>query len=249
MNSKNPILILLAGAIESWRLGAVVATTLLALLTAGLLMRAPYMAEAIVDIGGISIDREGLVRFQPFESADEIERFFTNYVFPNSPVNAGNNCSAKIIYSPDGLRLKMLCRGKSENQIRDMFFVSLKPLLDRHGNLYQLAEKYYEQRLYRVEREIREGERIVNLLRKAPTSVLSQTKIIENQINIEMLREAQAFEQLLGSRIKPSRFDEANISVVDRRPGIKVGVVVLLLSLGSGLVAAALLTRLKSIEA
>jgi hypothetical protein len=249
MTSKPPFL--LADAIENWRLGIVVATIVLALLVAGLLTRAPYIAEAKVDIGGVSSvsENSGVVRFQPFETAEAVEDFFSRYVLVNSPFNAGNSCSAAATYSPDGLRLKLLCRGKSENQIREMILSSLKPLLDRHANFYALAEKYYGKRLYLIEREIREREKIVNLLRKTPTSVLSEMNIIEQQIIIERLREREAFERLLGGRVRPSRFEEANIAVVDRRPGLKVWVVVLLLSLGSFLFVAAVSQRLKRIEA
>ncbi len=247
MKSSHPAF--LSDAIENWRLGIIVATIVAIILALGLLMRAPYLAEAKVEIGGITTEgTNGLVRFLPFETAEQIEEFYAKHVFVNPHLNPENKCSAKGVYFPVGLMVIISCRGEAENQVREMVSVMPKPLLDRHAKTYALAKTYYEQRLNRITREIHERGRIVDLFQKTPTSVLEEAEIIKQQISIEALRENQAFEQLLGSRVRSTHLDDASISVVNRQPVLRVWAVVLLLSLGSGLITAVFTAKLKQIE-
>jgi hypothetical protein len=232
---------------EYWRIGTVAASIVLALLILGLLIRKPFIAEANVEIGGIIDLTAGLVTFQPFEGANEVEPFFSKFVF-KLPIYSKNSCSVDVTYSVDGPRVKLICGARTEEQSRELILSAISRLEDRHKNFYEVANKFYGQRSTIIEVEIRERERIVGLLRSAQTSVLRQKEIIEQQIAIEKLRGHQALELQLGRRVRPTQIDAKNISIVDRRPSLKIWTIVLLMAISSGILVAVFFARLNRTE-
>lgn len=259
MLGKRPVL--LAALAERWRYGVVAATIVAGLLTLGLLIRLPFAAEATVDIGGvISITDQpidiggmsdgdlGLVRFLPFEGSKQIEHFFTHGVFSGNPTGVYDVCTAKAVYSPNGLRLRVNCKGRSENQARELTVSALQPLLDRHARYYQLAKSFDLHRQTLAEKKMRGAARIIEVLRKPPVSRLVEAQIITHQLQIENLREQMALDRLLGNRVSPTQLDTKGVAVVDREPGLGVWIAVVVLALCSGVFMTMLAAMLRRIE-
>lgn len=252
----------LADIFAHWRIGLMVAVVVAGLLTLGLSMRPRYIADASVDIGGIlsiaerpinmggilSEDPVGLVRFLPFEGAKEVEHFFSHEVFAKVSNGFDGRCSAAAVYSPNGLRLKMTCRGGSESQVRELTLSALRPLLERHARHYEIAKTIDEQRQKLIERQIRGVEQMIAALRKPPVSSLSEALIIERQMKIENLHNQIAIERMLGNRASQTQIDTQGVSVVDRKPGFGVWAAVAFLALFAGLFVVVFAATLKHLE-
>lgn len=240
----------LADVAARWRSGLMVASVVAALLTSGLLMRDPFLAKATVDIGGVLSGRGALppVRLLPFESAYEMEQFFDREVFAKVPNGIKGVCTAKAAYSPDGLRLEINCRGRSESQVRERTLSALQPFLDRHARYYELAKNVDDERVRGIERRMLGLERMIEALSKPPVSGLSEAQLIARQLDIEEMRERMAVERLLGNQVSPTRLDAKGVSVANRRPGRGVWSAVLALAIGSGIFTAVFAARLKRIE-
>jgi len=239
----------LADNFVHWRIGLMVAVVVAALLALGLSLRPRYIAVAMIDIGGVkSAASEGFVRFLPFDEAKEVESFFSHWVFAQASNGFDGRCSAVAVYSPNGQRLKMTCRGGSEGQVRELTLSALRPLFERHARRYEIAKTIDEQRQNLLERQIRSADQMIAALRKPPVSSSSEALIIEHQVRIENLRNQVAVERMLGNRVIHTQIDTQGVTVLDRKPGFGVLVAVAVLALFAGLFVVMFAASLKRLE-
>lgn len=239
----------LADYFAHWRIGLMATVVAAALLALGLSLRPRYVSEVVVDIGGVkSAASEGFVRFLPFDEAKEVESFFSHWVFAQASNGIDGRCSATAAYSPNGVRLKMTCRGGSESEVRELTLSTLRPLLERHARRYEIAKTIDEQRQKLIESRIRGAEQMIVALRKPPVSSLSEALIIEQQVKIENLHNQIAVERMLGNRVIHTQIDSQGVTVLDRKPGFGVLVAVAVLALFAGLFVMVFSASLKRLE-
>jgi hypothetical protein len=177
-----------------------------------------------------------------------MEQFLDREVFAKGTNGIKGVCTAKAAYSPNGLRLEINCKGRSESQVRELTASALQPFLDRHARYYELAKDVDDERLRGIERRMLGLERMIEVLGKPPVSGLSEAQLIARQLEIEELRERMAIERTLGDQVKPTRLDAKGISIANRKPGPAVWAAVLALALGSGIFTAVFAARLKRVE-
>jgi len=240
--------ILLDDFVVHWRHGVITFILVASILAAGLLLRAPFQLMATVEIGGITFKNDGKVKFQAYESANEIETFYEYYFSDNKSMDFSLPCAVKAIYSPDGQRIKVTCRGASENGVRDAVAMMLEPLMRRHQDFYEHAKDYYDSDLKELENQVDDKSAMIKALRKSPLTGIVEAEIIGIESDIKYIQN-KIKRSKNGVLISQTLLDQSNIQVLNRQPGLKVWVVVLLLSLGSGLFVAAFSARLKRIEA
>lgn len=245
------LLHLLADDFVHRRIGLMVAVVVAALLAMGLSLRPRYIAEATVDIGGISSmgdDPVGLVRFLPFEDGNAVEAFFSHEVFTKFSGGIDGRCSAAALYSPNGQRIKMTCRGENESQLRELTLSALSPLLERHARHYEILKTIEEQRQNFLDFQIRSADQMIAALRKPPVSSLSEALIIEHQVMIKKLLNHVSVERMLGNRVRQTQIDSKGITVRDRKPGLVIWAAVAVLALFSGLFTMVLSASLKRLK-
>lgn len=229
---------LAAEGVARWRFAIFISIGMASLLGLGLSIRHQFIAEATVDIGGAltTIDSDfGLMRFKPFEGASEIENYFEHEVIAKDISGRLSACTAKTVYSPDGLRLKMLCKGRSDIEAKGLAASALEPLLARHKRYFDLARDSNERRQKFQERRLNSAEQKIEVLKKPPVSSLAEAQIIGHRLEIELLLARMAEDRLLGNRVKPTLLDADGLKVLDRTPGWATWLVVIFLAIGAGL--------------
>lgn len=233
-----------------WR-GILFAIIVSALLTLGLLMRSQFVGEASVDIGGTFYIQGGQPLFMPFEDGSRIEAFYNNWMFDTDTDSKGlfRSCSAKAAFSPDGQILNIHCGGRTEEEVRQTIMSAIRPLLNRHEKLYQMAMKINEKEKSTLKRQMSKSEKIIEVWRMAPTSAMSEAEIINQTANIEDNQERLMLINLLDDRFRPSKFNVDKILIINRKPNLETWLLVLLISLGAGAGVSLFSARIKEIEA
>ncbi len=206
-------------------------------------MRSPFEAEVTLSIGSVVVHRDGVMRPTPFEDANTVERFFESAVF-SEPSKQVSGCKVKAMYSPDGGRLRLACKGRGDSEVREMVAAALDPFLDSHSRLFKIATHAEEQRQNHLARKLNSEKLKIDVLQRPPVSSVAEAAIISHREEIEVLQDQMAIDRLLGYRVKATRVEGNGVKVLDRRPGWRTWLVVLTMAIGSGVFVAVFAARL-----
>ncbi|NJM31816.1 MAG: hypothetical protein HC848_01660 [Limnobacter sp.] len=230
---------LFSDALAYWKIGLVAALVVAALLAWGLSMRTRFVAESTAQIGGVMNENNiGVLRFQPFEDAKEIEKFVAEEVLPKAPGGAGNKCNAWVKYASSGFELKTVCRGNDKEQVRTLALLPAQAVVNKHAHFYTLTKTLEAQHQKSLEREIQGAKEMIQALKKEPVFGESEPKIIDYQLKVEALTDRLEIDRLKGERVTATRLNTEKAVVEERTPGLRVWCLVLVLALCSAVFAA-----------
>lgn len=229
-----------------WR-GILFSATVAVLLSFGLLMRSQFVGDASVEIGGTFAVQSGQVVFRPFEDGSRIEAYYNNWLLPNDLEGTFQTCSFKAAFSPDGQKLDIRCGGKTEEDLRETIMLAVRPLLKRHEKLYQIAVRIDENERLALEGKISKSVEMIKVWKKAPASIMSKAEIINQAANIDEYEDKLRMRNLLGDRLKPTRFDGNGFLIVNRKPNLGTWFFVLFISLCSGIGVSLFSARIKEV--
>ncbi len=244
----------LSAAAERWRLVLITSISMGGLLILGLLARFPFIAEATLDIGGVltvgggaNCNEVSSARFTPFEGGRSIEMFFEHMVFHGSSGRL-SECGARATYSPEGERVKLVCKGRSDREVRALVAAAIEPFLERHSRHFELAKYADEQRRKILAQQLSGAKLKIDVLQRRPVSSIAEAQIIGHRLEIETIHHQMAADRLLGERVKATRVDDNGVKVIDRTPGWNTWLVVMVMAIGSGVFVGVLATRLDGVR-
>ncbi len=230
--------------VTRWGLALIVSLVMFILMSFGLLMRHSFVATVEIDIGGVLTNSSKIFRFIPFEDVNTTEAFFSHHVFAKNSEGRLATCKAKGMSAPEGQKLRIECKDRSDTEVRKLIASALDPLIVRHSRFFEVSSRYEEQRQKHIERHLRSLEQRLKILQEQPVSSLAKVLIVQYQFDIETLEEQIAIDRLLGERVRETRVNSDGVEVLNRAPNWTIWLVALVLAIGSGIFMAVFMARL-----